>query len=77
MREVLIDVTYPWLPLKCENCGKYGHKKENCKVGVPAGPSMDSSPKVMDIRTQTVASVDAIQDSDAAFDEIADGFAET
>lgn len=31
----------------------------------------------MDIRTQTVASVDSIQDSDAAFDEIADGLAET
>ncbi|CAF2055892.1 unnamed protein product [Brassica oleracea] len=32
-REVLIDVSYPWLPLKCDNCGKYGHKKEDCKVG--------------------------------------------
>lgn len=49
VREVLIDVTYPWLPLKCENCGKYGNKKENCKVGVPAGPSMDSSPKKNDL----------------------------
>lgn len=38
-REVLIDVRYPWLPLKCDNCGKYGHKKEDCEVGVPAGPA--------------------------------------
>ncbi|KAF3597513.1 hypothetical protein DY000_02026866 [Brassica cretica] len=36
-REVIIDVTYPWLSIKCLNCGKYGHKKEDCKVGVPTG----------------------------------------
>ncbi|KAF8110674.1 hypothetical protein N665_0080s0009, partial [Sinapis alba] len=41
-KEVLIDVSYPWLPLKCDNCGKYGHKKEDCRVGVPVTASGSS-----------------------------------
>ncbi|KAF3531813.1 hypothetical protein DY000_02038641 [Brassica cretica] len=36
-REFRIDVSYPWLPIKCEHCGKYGHKKEECHVEVAAG----------------------------------------
>ncbi|KAL0693345.1 hypothetical protein Bca4012_060525 [Brassica carinata] len=47
-REFQIDVSYPWLPIKCELCGKYGHKKEECRVevsiaykGKNAGPSFN------------------------------------
>lgn len=36
-REFRIDVSYPWLPIKCEHCGKYGHKKEECHVEIAAG----------------------------------------
>ncbi|KAJ4897361.1 DUF4283 domain-containing protein [Raphanus sativus] len=31
-REVDISVSYPWLPLKCESCGKYGHLRNKCKM---------------------------------------------
>lgn len=31
-REVIISVTYPWLPVKCEDCGKYGHTQGNCQA---------------------------------------------
>lgn len=32
-REVEISVTYPWLPVKCSSCGKYGHSAEKCRFG--------------------------------------------
>uniref|UniRef100_A0A1J3HYR0 DUF4283 domain-containing protein n=1 Tax=Noccaea caerulescens TaxID=107243 RepID=A0A1J3HYR0_NOCCA len=31
-REVLVKVSYPWLPLKCEDCAKYGHATGNCSL---------------------------------------------
>ncbi|CAN6882135.1 unnamed protein product, partial [Brassica oleracea] len=47
-REVLIDVSYPWLPLKCDNCGKYGHKKEDCRVGAATTNHEGPPPKKND-----------------------------
>lgn len=32
-REVETDVSYPWLPLKCDRCSKYGHSAIKCSVG--------------------------------------------
>ncbi|KAF8113055.1 hypothetical protein N665_0057s0007 [Sinapis alba] len=29
-KEVQIDVSYPWLPVKCEACKKFGHNKDKC-----------------------------------------------
>ncbi|KAF2540248.1 hypothetical protein F2Q68_00029696 [Brassica cretica] len=29
-REVEISVSYPWLPEKCTNCGKFGHRQHLC-----------------------------------------------
>lgn len=29
-REVEISVSYPWLPIQCETCKKYGHKMDGC-----------------------------------------------
>lgn len=31
-REVEISVTYPWLPLKCQECGQYGHSELRCPL---------------------------------------------
>lgn len=31
-REFEISVSYPWLPVKCETCKKYGHTKEKCRA---------------------------------------------
>ncbi|KAJ4889541.1 Uncharacterized protein Rs2_29289 [Raphanus sativus] len=31
-REVEISVSYPWLPMKCEACGKYGHLRTKCRT---------------------------------------------
>lgn len=28
--ETEISVSYPWLPSKCQSCGKYGHEKSSC-----------------------------------------------
>ncbi|CAG7871411.1 unnamed protein product, partial [Brassica rapa] len=33
-RECEISVTYPWLPVKCSSCRKYGHSAEKCRFGV-------------------------------------------
>lgn len=30
-KETMIEVTYPWLPMKCELCKKYGHLQDKCK----------------------------------------------
>lgn len=32
-REVEISVTYPWLPVKCELCSRYGHAADRCRSG--------------------------------------------
>ncbi|CAF2045627.1 BnaA09g29260D [Brassica napus] len=32
--EVIIDISYPWLPVKCDSCSKFGHKMEQCRAGV-------------------------------------------
>ncbi|KAH0859701.1 LOW QUALITY PROTEIN: hypothetical protein HID58_087962, partial [Brassica napus] len=29
-KEVMIDVSYPWLPIKCDSCSKFVHIKERC-----------------------------------------------
>ena len=34
-REVEIDVSYPWLPVKCDVCKKFGHSSVKCAVGEP------------------------------------------
>lgn len=31
--EVLVEYNYPWLPKKCEKCGKWGHSEKICVVG--------------------------------------------
>ena len=44
-KEVIIDVSYPWLPVKCESCSKYGHKTDKCRVNVPHGSPERTSTK--------------------------------
>ncbi|KAJ4872742.1 Uncharacterized protein Rs2_45586 [Raphanus sativus] len=34
-REVDISVSYPWMPMMCDACGKYGHLRAKCKVLTP------------------------------------------
>ncbi|CAF2130462.1 unnamed protein product, partial [Brassica napus] len=36
-KEVVIDVSYPWLPVKCDQCSKFGHSAAKCTVGVSEG----------------------------------------
>ncbi|KAJ4905764.1 hypothetical protein Rs2_09422 [Raphanus sativus] len=36
-REVEISVHYPWLPVKCVNCGKCGHVSDKCRVALVGG----------------------------------------
>ncbi|CAN6832899.1 unnamed protein product [Brassica oleracea] len=36
-KEVVIDVSYPWLPVKCDHCSKFGHSAAKCTVGVSEG----------------------------------------
>lgn len=36
-REVQIDVSYPWLPIKCDVCKRFGHKTDRCTFGVSVG----------------------------------------
>ncbi|ESQ46045.1 hypothetical protein EUTSA_v10000459mg, partial [Eutrema salsugineum] len=31
-REVLISVSYPWMPVKCCECGHYGHEGNRCHI---------------------------------------------
>lgn len=31
-KEVEIAVSYPWLPVKCESCNRYGHSSDKCRV---------------------------------------------
>ncbi|KAG2290102.1 hypothetical protein Bca52824_049706 [Brassica carinata] len=34
-KETTIEVSYPWLPLKCELCLKYDHLQEKCRTHIP------------------------------------------
>ncbi|CAG7889361.1 unnamed protein product, partial [Brassica rapa] len=36
-KEVMIDVSYPWLPVKCDRCNKFGHTAIKCSMGVAEG----------------------------------------
>lgn len=36
-KEVVIDVSYPWLPVKCGHCSKFGHNAAKCSMGPPEG----------------------------------------
>ncbi|CAN7083430.1 unnamed protein product [Brassica oleracea var. botrytis] len=36
-REVQIEVSYPWLPVKCDTCKRFGHKTDRCPAGVSEG----------------------------------------
>ncbi|KAF8097719.1 hypothetical protein N665_0283s0023 [Sinapis alba] len=38
-REMEISVTYPWLPVKCGSCGKYGHVSERCRANLEKSAS--------------------------------------
>ncbi|ESQ52289.1 hypothetical protein EUTSA_v10017665mg, partial [Eutrema salsugineum] len=38
-REVLITVSYPWLPVKCQSCGLFGHESMKCTSQLQHHPS--------------------------------------
>ncbi|CAH2047993.1 unnamed protein product [Thlaspi arvense] len=42
-KEVEIAISYPWLPLKCDTCGKYGHEKRSCCLPA-SGRNLSTSP---------------------------------
>ncbi|CAH2059124.1 unnamed protein product [Thlaspi arvense] len=42
-KEVEIAVSYPWLPMKCEACGKFGHEKKSCRP-LASGRKLSKSP---------------------------------
>lgn len=44
-REVVIDFSYPWLPVKCDACKKYGHKMDICPAVAAATPHSDKNIK--------------------------------
>ncbi|KAF8114264.1 hypothetical protein N665_0039s0029 [Sinapis alba] len=44
-KEVQIDVSYPWLPVKCEACKKFGHNKDRCTVRTLKDPPKGFSGK--------------------------------
>ncbi|KAL0788115.1 LOW QUALITY PROTEIN: hypothetical protein Bca101_004361 [Brassica carinata] len=45
-REVEIDVSYPWLPVKCDVCKKFGHSSVKCAVGeIKAAPAKTGARK--------------------------------
>ncbi|KAJ4908458.1 hypothetical protein Rs2_12116 [Raphanus sativus] len=46
-REVEIYVHYPWLPVKCDKCSRYGHAMDKCRVPLAGGRTVvnrDRSP---------------------------------
>lgn len=45
-REVVIDVSYPWLPVQCELCKKYGHKSSKCTDGVLVRDVHQEGPRI-------------------------------
>ncbi|CAG7901045.1 unnamed protein product, partial [Brassica rapa] len=42
-REVDISVAYPWLPSKCDYCGKFGHETKRCSLK-PLGSARNAIP---------------------------------
>lgn len=36
-KEVQIEVSYPWLPVNCDSCMRFGHKTDKCIFGVKEG----------------------------------------
>lgn len=49
-RELEIEVSWPWLPVKCDVCGKYDHSSERCRPVVPGAvrdlrPQASTSPR--------------------------------
>ncbi|KAF8110946.1 hypothetical protein N665_0077s0009 [Sinapis alba] len=44
-KEVQIDVSYPWLPVKCEACKRFGHNKDKCSVQTQKDLPEHASPK--------------------------------
>ncbi|KAH0928418.1 hypothetical protein HID58_014145 [Brassica napus] len=38
-KETEISVTYPWLPMKCELCKKFGHLQNKCRTVSPGSAS--------------------------------------
>ncbi|KAF8114376.1 hypothetical protein N665_0039s0134 [Sinapis alba] len=45
VKEVQIDVSYPWLPVKCGACKKFGHNKEKCNARILRDPPVSSGNK--------------------------------
>ncbi|ESQ29236.1 hypothetical protein EUTSA_v10024027mg, partial [Eutrema salsugineum] len=47
-KETLISVSYPWMPVKCSACGRYGHAGVNCHTissqPSPTGRTLSRSP---------------------------------
>lgn len=45
-KETEIAVSYPWLPVKCELCRKYGHSQDRCRsqIGIPQPRKRSKSP---------------------------------
>ncbi|KAF2620109.1 hypothetical protein F2Q68_00041050 [Brassica cretica] len=55
-KEVEISVSYPWLPLKCESCGKYGHLRTTCRslaTGTMEGRNRSVSPGTERLQRET------------------------
>lgn len=46
-REMEIAVAYPWLPVKCASCGKYGHNAEKCRMA----PNMEEQEGSLPVKT--------------------------
>lgn len=86
--ETLIQVSYLWLPPRCNTCNSWGHKETECaqmKMGLVViqtqtkGLPSESSKKVLmpvekeSLEAETVAQVEAKQAENADIVEVADG----